>query len=179
MEKCYVFPDLLLEEFVLEDSFVSDYEAEEYDEWKKGNSPGEMVEIREYERGDSLKQIHWKLSGKLQKLMISEPGLLIENREILMFDNIFLNEKEEEIREKLDLAVQKVCSIGGQLLEEGKKYRIAWMDTNTKEACCYVVEEEEMQMEVLKKLLFSGWKKSGKKIWEHVLPMEGEVIVRI
>lgn len=37
-----------------------------------GDDPGETYDIREYRSGDSIRQIHWKLSGKLDDIMIRE-----------------------------------------------------------------------------------------------------------
>ncbi|SMC54553.1 Protein of unknown function DUF58 [Oscillospiraceae bacterium] len=41
---------------------------------RKSNSPGsEIYDIREYNPGDSVKNIHWKISAKKDKLIVKEP----------------------------------------------------------------------------------------------------------
>lgn len=50
----------------------------EYSTNKKGDDPTEIFDIHEYRDGDELKNIHWKLSLKHQKLLIKENALPIE-----------------------------------------------------------------------------------------------------
>ncbi|MCR5527744.1 MAG: DUF58 domain-containing protein [Saccharofermentans sp.] len=41
---------------------------------RKSNSPGsEIYDIRDYDPGDSVKNIHWKMSAKKDKLIVKEP----------------------------------------------------------------------------------------------------------
>lgn len=39
---------------------------------RKGNDPSEVLDIREYQRGDNVKRIHWKLSARLGHTMVRE-----------------------------------------------------------------------------------------------------------
>lgn len=43
-----------------------------YYEDEEGNDPSEVLEIREYRAGDRLQKIHWKLSQRIDTLMIKE-----------------------------------------------------------------------------------------------------------
>lgn len=49
-----------------------DMESFRYSGSRPGDDPGETYDIREYRSGDSIRQIHWKLSGKLDDIMIRE-----------------------------------------------------------------------------------------------------------
>ena len=42
-----------------------DMESFRYSGARPGDDPGETFDIREYQEGDSIRQIHWKLTGKL------------------------------------------------------------------------------------------------------------------
>lgn len=42
---------------------------------RRGSDLTEPFRLREYAPGDSLRQIHWKLSSKLDRLVIREPGM--------------------------------------------------------------------------------------------------------
>ena len=44
---------------------------------KSGGGFSDYYELREYQNGDSLKNIHWKLSTKLDELIVREPSLPI------------------------------------------------------------------------------------------------------
>ncbi len=43
-------------------------------EEKAGFDPSETFSIRDYKEGDRMKSIHWKLSYKLDRIMVRDPG---------------------------------------------------------------------------------------------------------
>ncbi len=48
--------------------------GELYDQYKKGQDVSEVADLRDYVEGDSMSGIHWKLSGKLDKMIVREFG---------------------------------------------------------------------------------------------------------
>lgn len=60
-------------------------EGEEYASGKAGDDASETYAIREFLPGDSLRSIHWKLSKKLDRLMVREYGLPVSDRVLLLF----------------------------------------------------------------------------------------------
>ena len=57
-------------------------ESFKYSKYRKGNDPGEIQGIRDYRIGDSPKTIHWKLSGKMDDIMVRGAGLPCRKRYI-------------------------------------------------------------------------------------------------
>lgn len=53
-------------------------DEETYSSTQKGDDPTEIFDIHEYHEGDPLKNIHWKLSLKHQKLLIKENAMPIQ-----------------------------------------------------------------------------------------------------
>ena len=49
-----------------------------------GDDPGETYDIREYQPGDSIRQIHWKLSGKLDDIMIREKSFPVDDTVLIL-----------------------------------------------------------------------------------------------
>ena len=47
-------------------------DADVYDEYRPGHDPSELFEIRPYQEKDKLQSIHWKLSAKMDDLMVRE-----------------------------------------------------------------------------------------------------------
>lgn len=47
-------------------------DSDKYDEFRPGYDPSETFEIREFRDGDKLPGVHWKLSAKLDRLMVRE-----------------------------------------------------------------------------------------------------------
>ena len=52
-------------------------ESFRYSGSRPGDDPGETFDIREYREGDSIRQIHWKLTGKMDRLIIREKVFLL------------------------------------------------------------------------------------------------------
>lgn len=61
-------------------------EGEQLDYQKKGNDTSEVFDMREYQDGDDVRSIHWKLSSKLDKLIVKEPGYSSHYDTIVLFD---------------------------------------------------------------------------------------------
>ena len=61
-----------------------DMESFRYSGNRPGDDPGETYDIREYQPGDSIRQIHWKLSGKLDDIMIREKSFPVDDTVLIL-----------------------------------------------------------------------------------------------
>ena len=63
-----------------------DMETEDvYSDTKAGDDPTEIFAIREYVPGDKIRNIHWKLSSKMNEVMVKDYGLpLFENDTVIV-----------------------------------------------------------------------------------------------
>lgn len=59
-------------------------ESFRYSGSRPGDDPGETYDIREYRSGDSIRQIHWKLSGKLDDIMIREKSFPVDDTVLIL-----------------------------------------------------------------------------------------------
>ena len=57
-----------------------------YDQHRKGQDVSEVAELREYQEGDSLGKIHWKLSGKLDELIVRDFGYPSNYTVLVLYD---------------------------------------------------------------------------------------------
>ena len=57
-----------------------------YDQNRKGQDVSEVSGLRDYTEGDSLGSIHWKLSGKLDELVVREFGYPSNYRVLILYD---------------------------------------------------------------------------------------------
>lgn len=80
---------------------------------RKGNDPTEVLDIRDYQRGDSVKLIHWKLSGKLGKKVVRELDMP-SNQEVLLVFGL----QEEAQGDNVHDLVEYMLSLSQSLLEE-------------------------------------------------------------
>jgi len=69
-------------------SFFGD--AEVYDEDRAGQDTDEVLQIRSFRPGDRLQSIHWKLSGKMNKLIVREFGRPVNYHTLVLLSPSFL-----------------------------------------------------------------------------------------
>lgn len=46
-----------------------------YDDLRPGYDPSELFDVREFQNGDRLQSVHWKLSARTDELMVKENSL--------------------------------------------------------------------------------------------------------
>lgn len=57
-----------------------------YSDEKAGDDPTEIFAIREYAPGDKIRNIHWKLSTKIDKIMVKDYGLPLYEKDVVVID---------------------------------------------------------------------------------------------
>ncbi len=54
---------------------------------RPGDDPSEVFEVREYKDGDRISRIHWKLSNKMDKYIVKDFSLPVDNSDHIIFEN--------------------------------------------------------------------------------------------
>ncbi len=70
---------------------ISDGEDTVYSDKKAGDDPTEIFAIREYAGGDKIRNIHWKLSSKVNELMVKDHGLPLQENDTIVLDSFSQN----------------------------------------------------------------------------------------
>ena len=92
---------------------------------RKGNDPSEIFDLREYVPGDDVRSIHWKLSGKLDNLVVKEASDPSHYQVVLMPD-LGREELDEGISTRqLNAAAALCASVGEQLMRQGAAFYMA------------------------------------------------------
>ncbi len=134
-------------------------ESFQYSQVEKGNDPGEVFGVREYREGDSPKQIHWKLSAKLDELTVKIPSLPIENNILVILDNQLEPGTALEPETKSRVA-EDFCSLSMSLIEKGIPHSIGWYDTVEKTFRQRMVRNPEELMAAVPEVLGCGFAES-------------------
>lgn len=111
--------------------------SEGFDEFeessKSGNVSSNVTDIREYLPGDRLQKIHWKLSSKIDKLMVKENESTSTNEFFLLVE---LYQPSEEscgtnafLFNALDNALDEAWSLSLELIQEGEIFTFASYST--------------------------------------------------
>ncbi len=128
------------------------FDNDVYSPYKKGADRSEVFQIREYEEGDNISQIHWKLSSKTDKLVVKDPSMPLDKRLAVVVDKSSANPVSLDSSDALaELAV----SIGMSLIEDELSFRVIHNDVNTSQVFEREVQFEEDLAETIPQLLTS------------------------
>ena len=75
---------------------ISEDEGMMYSTVKPGDDPTEIFAVREYEGGDKIRNIHWKLSAKTNSIMVKEYGLPLTDHDRVVVDIFPMDKKERK-----------------------------------------------------------------------------------
>ena len=126
----YVMPEI--KEIEIPTDYLDSYDMEsyKYSQHKQGSDAGEVFGIREYADGDSPKQIHWKLSAKMDDMMVKIPSFPIENRLIVLLDNSLPEKTQFNAEQRNDL-IETFFSLSYSLLKKNIPHSLGWCDHET------------------------------------------------
>lgn len=109
-------------------------------EGKYGEDVYETYEVREFRDGDDVRWIHWKLTAKMDILLLREYLKTSESGVMISLD--LKKEKERQFsREELDLFLDKASSLSWEILKWGVSHFVVWNRGN--ESITLFIEEEE------------------------------------
>ena len=127
-------------------------ESDEYSVTRGGDDPSETFRIRDYQPGDKLRSIHWKLSAKTGEMMVCERSLPL-GCPVILYLNLYhpvRGRKGWEINR--DNFLQIVASISYGMVQEGCRHYIAWFDEDCLDMERCRIEEEQDVYEMLLQL---------------------------
>lgn len=117
-----VLPDL----FACDASVVSmSAVADESAASRKGDDRTEVFQLREYQSGDDIRQIHWKLSSKLDNLILKDPSQSV-SRSLL----VFWDKRIPCSAEYMDAMAEVAASVCHGLCESGTAFDLCWTEKN-------------------------------------------------
>lgn len=125
--------------------------GEIYDDAKSGMDVSEVFDLREYQEGDNLQSIHWKLSGKLNQLIVREFGRPINYHTLLLIDPA-LNFNGQQVAESvLNGVFDLTASFSHALLQEDIAHFVGYLQDG--QLCSMPVESEGSYQDMLMKLM--------------------------
>lgn len=149
-EYLYIFPNV--EKLAISDKEINKYDMEsyKYSPIQKGNDTSETFGISNYQPGDSIKAIHWKLSSKMDNIVIRELGLPIDNKLMILVDKSDVD--GESLRSD---ATGVAASLAYTMILKGVSHHIGWDDENKKEFVTFIIRGQEDFWSMVPELLRS------------------------
>ena len=97
-------------------------DSDSYSPYRPGSDVSETFQIREYVQGDSLRQIHWKLSGKLDRLIVKDPSLPVVRSVLVYWDRA----NRLSAAGKMDAQAEVTVTLCRTLLDNSISFTIGW-----------------------------------------------------
>ena len=119
--KTAVLPETFALEVIADSAPAPDTEEESYAPDKSGFDMSEIYQLREYVPGDPTKQIHWKLSEKLDTLIFREASLPVSRSMLLYWEKNSACTPAEA-----DAMAEVTASLAQKLSEEGYSFCLGW-----------------------------------------------------
>ncbi len=160
--ECIVMPHLLELQVAVTDACRSfDSDSEEYDKHHAGDDPAEIYQVREFRQGDKMSRVHWKMTARLDQMMIKELSRPISNSVGIFLDLRY--QTIEEIQSVYDLCY----SLSAALCVQECHHRVIWYsqddDGGFEE---HLIKGMDDITAVMSKLLVSA-KKTDQLYWEE------------
>ena len=114
---------------------------------KKGDDPSEIFAIREYQEGDKLHRIHWKLSYKQQMLMVKEYVNPLCSSVALLLELNYTS-KEEQLH-CMDSLLEFLVSIANWYVEQKAPLVVFWYNLEQEQLCQMRITSKESIYELL------------------------------
>lgn len=100
-------------------------ESEVFSENKSGDDPSEIFDLREYNPGDKLNRIHWKLSSKKDEFIVKEYSLPVDIPSVL-FLNLRCYEDSEYTLPVFDTLIETFLSVSQLMLDNERSHKIVF-----------------------------------------------------
>ena len=113
-------------------------DADRYDEFRPGYDPSELFDVREFQRGDRVQNIHWKLSAKADTWMIKEHSMPKACAITILTE--FSGKKSSTDR---DAYLKLVAGLSFSLMDQKCAHYVAWYSGEDAEILRSRVDDEE------------------------------------
>ena len=101
-----------------------------YDDLRPGYDPSELFDVREFQNGDRLQSVHWKLSARTDELMVKENSL--PKAYCGGHSSRFKGIKKGR---QADAFYEASCLHPFSLMDQKCSHYVAWYDTANKRYC--------------------------------------------
>ena len=137
-------------------NFVGD--ATVYDSLRSGDDASEIFKLREFQDGDKLKDIHWKLTAKEDKLIVRENSLPKACSTVLLLEG---GKGAKGKKNRQDAYLQVAASLSFSMMDKECPHFVAWRSKRFGEMKRLRVDSEESFYEFILYMLQDFDKDAG------------------
>lgn len=165
--KLHILPEILNDCAIGISKLSDNTNDNSYSADRAGYDLNEPYEYREYAVGDSPKSIHWKLSEKLDRLIVRQGGMPSQQACILILDtNIHADEFPSF--DMLSKTAELYISVSKDFCDRDVAHMLCYFDHSKNELFAYTVGSEDDWFSVIPKLLSASFKQDSKTCLQHL-----------
>lgn len=117
-----IYPDMKDVMVYMEKPIETNGDGRRYSPDRPGQDVSELFALREYAAGDEIRKIHWKLSTKIDRMMVRDFSLPLNYSVFLLLE---LTRGSEDM---VDAEVETYLALSRALLENGINHNMGWYD---------------------------------------------------
>ena len=117
-----------------------------------GDDPSEVFGIREYQPGDAVSRMHWKLSSRSDTMYVKEFSAPIEKNCVILCEYHYPAEKQPYLQDA-QAFLTLVYSLACEIISRGHICEICWCNGSAEEAVRTLPESEEAIIPVFREML--------------------------
>lgn len=119
-----ILPDLYPVRVYLSDQRSQTWQEERPGRPQRDGSETENSGVRDYVPGDPVRRVHWKLSGKIDRILIREEDRPAAGSVLLLLETAGYGIDPED----MDSTAEALLSVSQTLTEEGVLHSVCWQD---------------------------------------------------
>ncbi len=115
-------------------------EADVYDDFRPGEDHSELFQIREFQKGDKIQSVHWKLSAKLDEMLVKEDSMPKACPVVFLLE---YQNRNQHRAEKVNAYLVILASISFSLMDAGCPHYAAWYSQIRGDVVRVRIDDEE------------------------------------
>lgn len=129
-------------------------ESSVFSEHKPGDDPSEVFDLRNYNPGDKLNRIHWKLSSKKNDFIVKDYSLPVDIP-CTFFLDLKCDVKAELTLPVFDTLVEALVSVSRFMIENERIHTIIYYNGKARMFIEKVISDSDSLAETIRELIFS------------------------
>ncbi|MGI5875176.1 MAG: DUF58 domain-containing protein [Bacillota bacterium] len=148
-----ILPEMFPLDVTVVKSGVTEPECDRFSPYRSGDDPSETFAIRDYEPGDPLRSVHWKLTGKFDRLVIREASLPVDESVLILFERVVLPGGAPAAAAVRGALGEIAVSLSQKLTEMKIAHTVGWLSAGSGAFAGHRVDSEETFQLLLTELL--------------------------
>lgn len=120
-------------------------------QYQKGTDVSEISGIREYEPGDGMQSVHWKMTARYDEWMVKDYSMPYTNKLYLVLE-LYRN---EEIPDEMDMVIEACFAYAKYMIAGGRQFFLLWYHAKTMSNAIREIRTEDDLMSAVKDILYT------------------------